>query len=278
MLALLISVAFSVTCIIACITTNVSTGGTIAAGIAGFFAPHFIIGYFVRKRTEAVKKELEELVLDGQKRINRKVQQFQSKPGGNIKLIQRQIESDQKEISKKSLEFIDRFETFKKWNLLMDRQIATMRLQFLYQLKEFDEVDKLIASGGLFTGPLMMEPMQVAMKMARQFKNEDSEGVEKTFNRRLKWFRGSRATLLYGVMTWVYMKEGKTEEARQLLNKAMESTGNEAFARNWEQLSNHNVKKFSNAGLGEEWFALYLENPPMPKQQRMRGNAQGRRF
>ena len=40
-------------------------------------------------------------------------------------------------------------------------------------------------------------------------------------------------------------------------------------------LSNCNEKKFSNAGLGEEWYGLYLEAPAMPKQKRMRGNAKG---
>ena len=79
-------------------------------------------------------------------------------------------------------------------------------------------------------------------------------------------------------MTWILVKEGNVEEARQLLSKAKDATGNEAFTHNWVQLSNDRVKNYSNAGLGEEWYGLYLENPPTPKQQRMRGNAKGRRF
>jgi len=123
----------------------------------------------------------------------------------------------------------------------------------------------------------MTEPMQVAMKMARHFKNKDFEGAEKTFNRRIKWFRADRGTLLYAVMTWIYMKQGETEKARQLLLKAKENTADPVFARNWELLSNLKEKKFSNAGLGDEWFGLYLENPPAPKQQRVRGNQRGGR-
>ncbi len=212
-----------------------------------------------------------------QQRMTRKVQQFQSKPGGNIKQLQRQIDADQKAVYKQGLDFIPRLEPFIKWSLLMGRQIATMRMQFLYQLKEFDQVDELLYGGGLFKGPMMMEPMTVAMKMARQYKNQDVAGAEKTFKRRIKWFRGDRGTLLYGLMSWIWVKEGETEQARKLVSKAKDATGNETFTHNWEQLSNDRVKSFSNAGLGDEWFGLYLENPPAPKQQRVRGN-RGRGF
>ena len=279
MLSLLISVLASIALAFTLTSSGVKTGTTVFFGIAGFIAVFFLVGFLVRKKIEKIQNELQEIMLDGQRRMNRKVQQFQSKPGGNIKLIQRQIEADQKVIYKQGLDFTQRLEPFKKWSLLMGRQITTLRLQFLYQLKEFDQVDTIFATGGLFKGPMMMEPMMVAMKMARQYKNKDVAGVEKTFKRRIKWFRSDRGTLLYGLMSWIFVKEGEPEKARQLLIKAKDVTGNETFTRNWEWLSNDKVKSFSNAGLGEEWYGLYLENPPTPKPQRVRGNAQkGRRF
>ncbi len=278
MLSLLISILASFALVGALTAANVNKGTTIFFGIVGFIAAFFLVGFLVRKKITKVQNELQEIMMAGQKRMNRKVQQFQSKPGGNIKLIQRQIEADQKVVYKQGLDFTERLEPFKKWSFLMGRQIATLRMQFLYQLKEFDQVDEIFAGGGLFRGPMMMEPMQVAMKMARQYKNKDVAGAEKTFKRRIKWFRGDRGTLLYGLMSWIFMKEGEPEKARQLLNKAKDATGNETFTQNWERLSNDKAKSFSNAGLGEEWYGLYLENPPTPKQQRMRGNAKGRRF
>lgn len=160
---------------------------------------------------------------------------------------------------------------------MMGRQIATMRVQFLYQLKEFKQVDEILATKGLFSKPLLMEPLLVSMKMARQFKNKEMEAAEKTFKRRIIWFRGYRGTLLYGVMSWMHMKNGAPEKARELLIKGKEVTGDEVLARNWELLANGKDKKFSNAGLGEEWFSLYLENPPAPKQQRVRAKG-GRGF
>ena len=278
MLSLLISILVSITLVGTLIASNINKGTTIFFGIVGFIAAYYLVGFLVRKKITKVQNELQEIMLGGQRRMNRKVQQFQSKPGGNIKLIQRQIEADQKVIYKQGLDFTQRLDPFKKWSLLMGRQIATMRLQFLYQLKEFDQVDEILAAGGMLKGPMMMEPMPVAMKIARQYKNKDVEGAEKTFKRRVKWFRGDRSTLLYGVMSWIFVKEGESEKARQLLIKAKDATGNETFSHNWERLSNDKAKSFSNAGLGEEWYGLYLENPPNPKQQRMRGNAhKGRR-
>ncbi len=279
MVAGLISVIISAAAAAACIVSDAGTGYAVAAGIAAFLVAQFLIGWIVRKKVTKVQEALQEILVNGQKQLNRKIQLFQSKPGGNIKQLQRQIEGDQKAVVTEALAFTARFEPFKKWNLFMGRQIATMRLQFSYQLKDFAAVDQLIASGGLFTGPMMIEPMTVAMKMARQYKNRNVAEVEKTFKRHVRWFRGDRGTLLYGLMSWIYMAEGESEKARLLLAKAKKITGNETFARNWELLSNCKEKQFSNAGLGEEWYGLYLETPPMPKQQRMRGDGRsGRRF
>jgi hypothetical protein len=279
MFALLISVIVSAAAVAAGMVYHVGLGGEIFGGLAGLLIPQFSIGFIVRKKITAVQNELQEILTNGQKQMNRKIHLFQSKPGGNIKQIQRQLEGDQKALISEALVFVDRFEPFKKWSLFMGRQIATMRLQFHYQLKDFAAVDKLLATAGLFTGPMMMEPMTIAMKIARQYKNGDVAGAEKTFKRRVKWFRGNRGTLLYGLMSWIYMQQGESEKARQLLVKAKEITADKTLASNWELLSNCKEKSFSNAGLGEEWYGLYLENPPVPKQQRMHGNAHsGRRF
>ncbi len=279
MVALLISVIVSTVAVVACVISHAGSGSATAAGIAGFLIVQFGIGYFVRKKIKVVQDELQEKLVNGQKQVSRKIQLFQTRPGGNIKQIQRQLETDQKTLLTEALAFTKRFEPYKKWNLFMGRQIDTMRLQFFYQLKKFEEVDQLLATAGLFTGPVMMEPMLIAMKMARQYENGDLEGLEKTFKRRVKWFRGNRGTLLYALMSWVYMKQGESEKARQLLVKAKEITADKTLAYNWEQLSNCKDNQFSNDGLGDEWFGLYLESPPIPKQQRMRGNAHGgRRF
>ena len=275
MLSLVISFIISILISGTCIASEVKSG-SIAYGILGFIASQVLISLLIRKKIKAVNGALQEILAAGQKRINRKINQFQNKPGGNPTLMQRQVERDQQELFKTALEFTDKLEPFKKWNLLMDKQISTMRLQFLYQLKEFDRVDEILSKGFL-TGPILSDPMLVAMKMARQFESKNMQGVEKTFKRYVRWSRNDGGALLYGVMSWVYVKQNQVEEARQLLVKAKEKMSNEVIDRNWEMLVNNRAKSFSNAGFGDQWYGLYLEKPPAPKRQQIRTKAKGRR-
>jgi hypothetical protein len=277
MLSLLISALVAIALASALIASQFSTGATVFFSFAGFAGTFFLVGFLVRKKMSKPQAVLQESMQAAQRRIQRKVQQFQNKPGGNIKQIQRELEMDQKVMVKKGLELTKGLEPFRKWSLMTGRQIDTMRLQFYYQLKEFDKVDEILGTCGFLRGPLMMEPMAVAMRMARCYKNDDLAGAKKVFKRKIMWFRGDRGTLLYGLMSWIYVKIGEPDEARRILLKAQEATGVNTFTRNWEHLSNDRVKSFSNAGLGDEWYSLYLENPPPVKQQRMRGNGRNPR-
>jgi len=272
MYSLLISALVALALAIVSIASEFRTGTTVFFSLAGFTGTFFLIGYLVRKKMSVAQSALQQSMEAGQRRIQRKVQQFQNKPGGNIKQIQRQLEMDQQTMLKQGLELTKGLEPFRKWSVLTGRQMATMRLQFHYQLKEFDKVDEILATCGFLSGPMMMEPMTVAMRMARCYKNDDVEGAKKLFKRKIMWFRGNRGTLLYGLMSWIYVQVGEPDEARSILLKAKEATGVDTFKKNWEHLSNDREKSFSNAGLGDEWYSLYLENPPPVKQQRMRGN------
>lgn len=277
MLSLIISALVATATAVALIASNVNSGMTVFLSTVAFTGTFFLIGFLVRKKMANAQGALQERMQAAQRRMKHKVQQFQQKPGGNVKQIQRQLEMDQKAMFKEGLELTKGLEPFRNWSLLTGRQIATMRMQFHYQLKEFDKVDEILATCGFLRGPMMMDPMAAAMRMARCYKNDDLAGAKKVFKRRIKWSRGDRGTLLYGLMSWIYVKVGEPDEARRLLLKAKDTTGAETLARNWEHLSNDRVKSFSNAGLGDEWYSLHLETPTPPKQQRMRGNGRGPR-
>lgn len=277
MLSLLISAFVSIALASALIASQVSTGAWVTFSTIGFVGTFYLVGFVVRKKMAKAQGDLQESMQVAQRRMKLKVQQFQNKPGGNYKQLQRQLEADQKVMFKQGLELTKRLEPFRKWSLLTGRQIATMRLQFHYQLKEFEQVDEILATCGFLRGPMMIDPMTAAMRMARCYKNDDLAGAKKVFKSRVRWSRGDRGTILYGLMSWIYVKVGEPDEARRVLLKAKDVTGVETFTRNWEHLSNDRVKSFSNAGLGDEWYSLQLETPPMPKQQRMCGNGRGQR-
>ncbi len=275
MLSLLISALVAIALALGLNAADFSQGATVSLSLTVFFITFILIGFLVRKRMATAQGALQEAMEVAQRRMQRKIQQFQSKPGGNIKQLQQQLERDQKQMCQQGLELTKGLEPFRKWSLMTGRQMATMRLQFHYQLKEFDKVDEILATCGFLRGPLMMDPMAVAMRMARSYKNGDVAAAEKVFRRKIIWFRGERGTLLYGLMSWIYVKDGKLDEARSALSKAKDSTRNDTLIQNWEHLSNDREKSFSNAGLGDQWYSLHLENPPAMKQQRARGK--GRR-
>lgn len=245
-------------------------GASLFFCILGFFVTFFLIGFLVRKKMSKVQNELQESMQSAQGRMQRKIKQFQNKPGGNVKQMQRQLEMDQQAMLKQGLEFTERLEPFRKWSVLTGRQIATMRFQFHYQLKEFNKADEILATCGFMRGPMMIDPMTAAMRMARCYQKDDVAGAEKVYKSRIRWTWGERGTLLYGLMSWIYVQVGNVDEARRVLLKAQEKTGNDTFKKNWEHLSNDRVKSFSNAGLGDQWYSLYLENPPAVKQQRVK--------
>ena len=277
MFSLFISLLVAIVSVSTSIAFQLSTGTSVFLSLAGFTTSFLLVGFLVRKKMAPAQNALQESMQSAQKRMQWKVQQFQTKPGGNVKQLQRQLEADQQAMCKQGLELTDGLEPFRKWSLLTGRQIATMRLQFYYQLKDFAKADEILASCGFLRGPLMMDPMAVAMRMARCYKNDDLAGAKRIFKRKIKWFRRDRGTLLYGLMSWIHVQKDEIDEARRILLKAQEATGNDLFTKNWDHLSNDRVKKFSNAGLGEQWYGLYLENPPVVKQQRIRPNGRNPR-
>ena len=277
MFSLFISLLVAIVSVSTSIAFQLSTGTSVFLSLAGFTTSFLLVGFLVRKKMAPAQNALQESMQSAQKRMQWKVQQFQTKPGGNVKQLQRQLEADQQAMCKQGLELTDGLEPFRKWSLLTGRQIATMRLQFYYQLKDFAKADEILASCGFLRGPLMMDPMAVAMRMARCYKNDDLAGAKRIFKRKIKWFRRDRGTLLYGLMSWIHVQKDEIDEARRILLKAQEATGNDLFTKNWDHLSNDRVKKFSNAGLGEQWYGLYLENPPAVKQQRIRPNGRNPR-
>lgn len=239
-----------------------STWGIIFGAVAVMIV-QLAIGLIVRKKINGVNLQIQEIMTEAQKHINRKVRAFQQKPQSSHKAIQKILEKDQYDYIRKVIEKTDDLKRYSKWNLLMNKQISTMKLIYHYQLREFDKVDELLASA------LYFDPRAVAIKIARMFKR-DEKGIDKFFARKVKKFKGDNATIIYALYSWILVKREKYDDAIKVLVEAKARTGNQVIAANWEAIANGNHKQFSNANLGDEWYSLYLEEPRIKTQKQRR--------
>ena len=104
---------------------------------------------------------------------------------------------------------------------------------------------------------------------------------KKTYEKARKKFKQDGA-LIYATYAWMLLRKKQTEAALKVLVDGKAATDDEVLAANWEHIVNGRVGSFSNAGLGEAWYALLLEEPKQPKptvvrQTRSGGNPWRRR-
>ena len=215
-------------------------GWGIACGIFGFAVVQLIIGLILRKKVNAINADIQEKMAASAEKINRKVKMFQSRPGGNVKAIQKTLEKDQNAALQLALDETTAMEPLFKWNFLLKKQIDTMRMMLHYQMKNFAEVDELMPSC------MMMDPRALAMKLARQYVNKD-KGLDKTFAKKIKKFKGDDCALLYGLYSWILVKQDRVEDAVKVLVQAKKKTDHAVILSNWEALANDKIKQFSNA-------------------------------
>jgi hypothetical protein len=220
------------------------------------------IGLFIRKQINKINGKIQESMAEAQKKINRKLQMFQNRPGANVKSVQKTLEKDQNAAIMEALKATYQVDRYFKWNFLLKKQISTMRMMFYYQMKDFNNVDELMPQC------LMLDPRAVAFKMARMYKKKE-DGIDKFFRKASRRAKGENAALLYGLYSWILVKNGESDKALKLLTDARKKVDHPTIVENREKLANGKVKQFSNSGLGELWYSLYLEEPKV-KQKKMR--------
>ncbi len=220
------------------------------------------IGLFIRRQINKVNTIIQDQMTEAQNKINRKLQIFQNRPGANVKSVQKTLEKDQNTAISEALKTTRRVDRYFKWNFLLKKQIDTMRMMFYYQMKDFKKVDELMP------GCLLLDARAVAFKTARLYKLKDP-ALDKFFRKKIKRAKGENAALLYGLYSWILVKNGEADKALKLLTEARKKVDHQTIIDNREKLANGKVKQFSNSGLGELWYSLYLEEPKV-KQKKMR--------
>jgi len=264
MLTILISLVFGAAVGLSLRLTHVSAlGWAIAFGVLSVLLPQLGVGLLLRGKVKATMDAVQSILLNGQKKLQHKVNNWQMRPPGSLKQAQMEIERDQRQFIDQALEVSKRLEPLTRWTLMLDRQIATLRMQLYYQAKEFKKVDELLPRC------LFLEPVSAAMKLARLHVRGEMAEAEKFFRKQTRRLRYGQGAILYGLYAWMQVQRQDVAGAHKTLIRACEHMENETMKANRDHLANNRVTQFSNAGLGEEWYALGLEQPKV-KTQRQR--------
>ena len=228
--------------------------------------------YLIQRRVKLDMDAVQGIIFEGQKRMQQKVAQWQTRPPGSLKQAQTDLERDQKRIVEQAIAASAKLERYNRWSPLMRRQIATLRLQLYWSIKEFKKVDDL------FPSVLYLEPIIIAIKIARMYmQNAPTADIEKFFGKQVVKLRYGQGAMLYSLLAWIHLQRNDPGAANKILIEAAKKMENETVKRNQEHLANNRANQFSNAALGEEWYALHLEQPKV-KTQRQSPFASRRHF
>ena len=235
----------------------------IIIGAAVFLAVTVLISQIIRIKIKKINISLQQIMEETQHKIMMMQNQFSRRPMGSPKTMMQALEKEQMAGIRRVLDACEAFTPLYRWNLLLDRQINTMKMAFYYQLKDFAKVDELMPKC------LFFDPQSVCFKMARMYMRKD-DGIDKLFQKKCSSLKDPACVLPYSLYAWILVKQERYDDALKLLVECKKKTDNEVIVRNWELLANKKYKSFSNSGLGETWYALGLEEMRMPKPQRVR--------
>ena len=242
-------------------------------GVAAAMAALYASGRALKSRVESRMRRAQDILAGGQKRLSQKIAQWQIRPPGSVRQAQLELEHDQRAFILKALEEVATLAPLEKWSPFLGRQAATMKMQLHWQLRDMREVDALMPRA------LFMDPMSLAIRLARQIMlDTPPDKLRKTYEKSIARLRYKQGALVYATYAWALVQRNELDAAHKVLITACDRVEHETLKRNKEALANNQPKKFSNAGFTDEWYALWLEEPPKPKVQRQPSARGGRPF
>jgi len=239
---------------------------TIVAAVCAFLATQIVISLILRKVTGRIQLQLQAIMQETQKRIQAKQNQFMRRPLSQDAML-RELEKEQFAGIDRMIEGLKAFDGVCLWNLLLRKQVNTMKMMFLYQERKFDEVDALLPKC------MLIDAQSVSMKLARMYvREEDDKKIDKFYKSKSRRFKGDELVLVVSTYAWIMVKRDRIDAASKALAdaKAVRAKDNPILIKNWEMLVNGKPKHFSNSQIGDVWYALQLEKPKMPKMQQQR--------
>ena len=241
-------------------TTDWSGFWIVVLAVLAFILVQIAVSLMLKRKMNNVSMALQQVMLETQKNLERIQQTFIRQRNANQVMLRMQLEAEQKRGIEAAIALCDDFKPLCKWNLMVKKQMITMKMAFNYQMRNWEEVDRLLP------GCTFLDPQTVCMKLARMYKTKD-ENLDKFYKKGTRLLRKDNLILPAATYSWILLKLGKKEEALKALNEALKKTDSAILTQNRDAIINNNMKKFSNAELAESWYVLGLEEPKMQKVQ-----------
>ena len=264
MLSILIAVIIGASIAIAMIVDQQSVAWSIVSGIAGYVVVQIIISLILRKKINAVQAGIQAEMNADRERINRQLTTFQQRQPGNMNGLKQLADRLQSEVSRKLLEATERFKVFYPWSPMLYKQINAMKVQLYFQVRDYEEVDRLLPKS------MLLDPLSLSIKLVRMYKNDDKE-LDSFYNKKCSRFKSEQGAFIASVYAWIKLKQQNTQAAIAALRAARKHSDHPVLVDNLDKLLNDKKKDYSNAGFGEQWYALGLEEFK-PKAVRRRNN------
>ena len=237
-------------------------GWSIGLGVVAFVVAQVVLGRIIQKRVKEAMDAVQGVLLEGQKRLQAKMARWQMRPPGSIQAAQAEIARDQKVFVREALEQTEVLHKFDNWVPMMRRQIATAQFQLYWMIKDFKKVDELMPKA------LFLDPTTNAMKLARMYMTDQPvEEMAKVYEKATRRLRYNQNVLLAAAWSWILLQKKDVDGAFKALNAALEKSDNETLKTNRDHLANNRVAHFSNTALGDQWYALLLEEPRIHQQR-----------
>jgi tetratricopeptide (TPR) repeat protein len=239
-------------------------GWGVICGVAGFMATQLAAGLLLRGAIKRRQDRIQTIMQTAQQRINKQLNLFQIRPPSGMRAAQQTLEKLQNDAAKQALAATEDFRSLYLWNLMLKRQIAAMKGQLYYQLREFKKAQESMEHA------MIMDPQSTAIRMALFYRDGDRR-LDKFYSSKSRRFKSDDAAFVASVYAWIKLKQGDAEAARQALTAARKNSDHPVLLENHSKLMNGKEKQFSNAGFGDLWYALYLEEPKVKPQRQRQG-------
>ncbi|MBP5791868.1 MAG: hypothetical protein J6W80_06415 [Kiritimatiellae bacterium] len=242
-------------------------GWSVALGTGAFLAVQIFFSLAMRKRVMAEMGKVQRILETGQKALQAKTARWQFRPPGSMQQAQNEIARDTKVFVKEAIAAVDSLKKFKIWVPMIEKQMATARLQLEWMIKDFDAVDADMKKAIVADGTM------AAMFVARaHMRGEGLDAIRKTYSKYSKRLKYNENALIAGAWSWILVKKGLSEkdaaaskalydEAFKVLTEALKNSDNPQLKANHVSLMNNRPGHFTNSGLGDRWYSLWLEEP-----------------